>query len=169
VVRERCAGCLGGMAACLSDLERLARPSSPPRALVWPWHCGPTALRTAVEDRSSTRQPRESARGRDKPRSSAGGCAPEARGSPPITFHDLRHTCASLLFQKNVHPKFIQEHLGHASVAITLLDTYSHMLPGMGNEAADGPKLRSPSSCADAPDGRSRTTAARSSGLENIG
>ena len=57
-------------------------------------------------------------------------------GLPQITFHDLRHTCASLLFQKNVHPKFVQELLGHASVAITL-DTYSHMLPGMGGEAAD--------------------------------
>jgi integrase len=57
-------------------------------------------------------------------------------GLPRITFHDLRHTCASLLFQKNVHPKFVQELLGHASVAITL-DTYSHMLPGMGGEAAD--------------------------------
>jgi integrase len=57
-------------------------------------------------------------------------------GLPQITFHDLRHTCASLLFQRNVHPKFVQELLGHASVAITL-DTYSHMLPGMGGEAAD--------------------------------
>ena len=53
-----------------------------------------------------------------------------------ITFHDLRHTCTSLLFQRNVHPKFVQELLGHASVSITL-DTYSHMLPGMGGEAAD--------------------------------
>ncbi len=60
----------------------------------------------------------------------------ERAGLPPITFHDLRHTCASLLFQRNVHPKFVQELLGHASVAITL-DTYSHMLPGMGGEAAD--------------------------------
>ncbi len=57
-------------------------------------------------------------------------------GLPPITFPDLRHTCASLLFQRNVHPKFVQELLGHASVAI-MLDTYSHMLPGMGGEAAD--------------------------------
>ena len=57
-------------------------------------------------------------------------------GLPQISFHDLRHTCASLLFQRNVHPKFVQELLGHASVAITL-DTYSHMLPGMGGEAAD--------------------------------
>jgi integrase len=40
------------------------------------------------------------------------------------------------LFQKNVHPKFLQELLDHASVAITL-DNYSHMLPGMGREAAD--------------------------------
>jgi integrase len=60
----------------------------------------------------------------------------ERAGLPRITFHDLRHTCASLLFQKNVHPKLVQELLGHASVAITL-DTYSHMLPGMGSEAAD--------------------------------
>ncbi len=60
----------------------------------------------------------------------------ERAGLPQITFHDLRHTCASLLFQKNIHPKFVQELLGHASVAITL-DTYSHMLPGMGGEAAD--------------------------------
>jgi hypothetical protein len=40
----------------------------------------------------------------------------------------------SILFQRNVHPKFVQELLGHVSVAITL-DTYSHMLPGMGDEA----------------------------------
>jgi integrase len=60
----------------------------------------------------------------------------ERAGLPQITFHDLRHTCASLLFQRNVHPKFVQELLGHASVAITL-DTYSHLLPGMGSEAAD--------------------------------
>jgi integrase len=57
-------------------------------------------------------------------------------GQPQITFNDLRHTCASLLFQRNVHPKFVQDLLGHASVAITL-DTYSHMLPGMGSETAD--------------------------------
>ncbi|WP_240432594.1 site-specific integrase [Rubrobacter indicoceani] len=60
----------------------------------------------------------------------------ERAGLPQITFHDLRHTCASLLFSKNVHPKLVQELLGHARVAITL-DTYSHMLPGMGGEAAD--------------------------------
>lgn len=60
----------------------------------------------------------------------------ERAGLPRITFHDLRHKCASLQFERNVHPKHVQELLGHASVAIAL-DTYSHMLPGMGGEAAD--------------------------------
>ena len=50
--------------------------------------------------------------------------------------YGLRYTCALLLFSKNVHPKFVQELLGYASVAITL-DTYSHMLSGIGGEAAD--------------------------------
>ncbi len=50
---------------------------------------------------------------------------------PRITFHDLRPSYASLLFSKHVHPKFVRELLGHASVAITL-DTYSYTLPGMG-------------------------------------
>jgi integrase len=53
---------------------------------------------------------------------------------PPIRFHDLRHTCATLLLSRNVHPKLVQEMLGHATVAITL-DTYSHVLPGMGEQA----------------------------------
>lgn len=52
-------------------------------------------------------------------------------GLPDIRFHDLRHTCATLLFSKGVHPKVVQELLGHATVNITL-DTYSHVLPGMG-------------------------------------
>jgi integrase len=52
-------------------------------------------------------------------------------GLPPIRFHDLRHTCATLLFSKGLHPKLVQELLGHATIAITL-DTYSHVLPGMG-------------------------------------
>lgn len=54
---------------------------------------------------------------------------------PDIRFHDLRHTCATLLLSKGVHPKFVQELLGHATIAITL-DTYSHVLPGMGDHAA---------------------------------
>ena len=56
-------------------------------------------------------------------------------GLPHIRFHDLRHTCATLLLLKNVHPKFVQELLGHATIAITL-DTYIHVLPGMGDQTA---------------------------------
>ena len=55
-------------------------------------------------------------------------------GLPKIRFHDLRHTCATLLLSRNVHPKFVQELLGHANIAITL-DTYSHVIPGMGDYA----------------------------------
>lgn len=49
---------------------------------------------------------------------------------PNIRFHELRHTCATLLLSKNVHPKLVQELLGHASISTTL-DTYSHVLCGM--------------------------------------
>jgi integrase len=56
-------------------------------------------------------------------------------GLPEIRFHDLRHTCATLLLSRDVHPKFVQELLGHATIAITL-DTYSHALPGMGDHAS---------------------------------
>jgi len=44
-------------------------------------------------------------------------------------------TCATLLLTRNVHPKQVQELLGHATVAITL-DTYSHVIPGMGDHTA---------------------------------
>jgi integrase len=56
---------------------------------------------------------------------------------PDIRFHDLRHTCATLLFEKDEHPRVVQDLLGHATVSITL-DTYSHVLPGMDGEAAAG-------------------------------
>jgi integrase len=59
----------------------------------------------------------------------------ERAGLPKIRFHDLRHTCATLLLTRNVHPKYVQELLGHATVSITL-DTYSHVIPGMGNHTA---------------------------------
>ena len=49
-------------------------------------------------------------------------------------FHDLRHTCATLLLTKGVHPKIVQEMLGHSSISITL-DIYSHVLPNMQGEA----------------------------------
>ena len=52
-----------------------------------------------------------------------------------IRFHDLRHTCATILLAKGKHPKYVQALLGHATVAITL-DTYSHVLPDMQDDAA---------------------------------
>ena len=56
-------------------------------------------------------------------------------GLPDIRFHDLRHTCATLLLSRGHHPKLVQELMGHASVAMTL-DRYSHVLPGMGEQTA---------------------------------
>jgi len=45
-------------------------------------------------------------------------------------------TCATILLKAGQHPKFVQEMLGHATIAITL-DTYSHVLPGMGGQTAE--------------------------------
>jgi integrase len=53
-------------------------------------------------------------------------------GLPHMRFHDLRHACATMLLSRGVHPKFVQELLGHATIAITL-DTYSHVMPSMGD------------------------------------
>lgn len=57
-------------------------------------------------------------------------------GLPEIRFHDLRHTSASLLLSAGVHPKVVQEMLGHSQINLTL-DTYSHVLPGLQDEAAE--------------------------------
>ena len=54
---------------------------------------------------------------------------------PRIRFHDLRHTAATLLLSQGVHPKIVQERLGHSQISLTL-DTYSHVLPSMQKEAA---------------------------------
>jgi integrase len=51
-------------------------------------------------------------------------------GLPPMRFHDLRHTHATLCLLAGENPKVIQERLGHANISITL-DTYSHLLPSM--------------------------------------
>ncbi len=58
-------------------------------------------------------------------------------GLPASTrLYDLRHTCATLLLNGNVHPKYVQELLGHASISQTL-DTYSHVLKGMDGGIGD--------------------------------
>ncbi len=55
---------------------------------------------------------------------------------PDVRFHDLRHTAASLMLSLNVHPKEVQEKLGHSSIAMTM-DRYSHIMPGMGILSAE--------------------------------
>lgn len=57
-------------------------------------------------------------------------------GLPRITFHNLRHSAATLLRSMGVDIKLIQEILGHSNFAITA-DIYSHVLPSMQKEAAD--------------------------------
>lgn len=58
----------------------------------------------------------------------------EKAGLPEIRFHDLRHSSATMLLGMKVHPKIVQELLGHSQIAITL-DIYSHVLPTMQEEA----------------------------------
>jgi integrase len=60
----------------------------------------------------------------------------ERAGLPRMRFHDLRHTAATLLLAQGVHPKIVQEMLGHASISLTL-DTYSHVTPSLQAEAAE--------------------------------
>jgi integrase len=57
-------------------------------------------------------------------------------GLPNIRFHDLRHTAATLMLQEGINPKVVQERLGHADISLTL-NTYSHVLPSMQEEAAE--------------------------------
>jgi len=59
----------------------------------------------------------------------------KASGLPRIRLHGLRHGHATHLLAANIHPKVVQERLGHSSIAITL-DLYSHVLPGLQQEAA---------------------------------
>ena len=54
---------------------------------------------------------------------------------PRVRFHDLRHSHATHLLASGVHPKIAQERLGHATIAVTI-DLYSHVLPGMQEDAA---------------------------------
>jgi hypothetical protein len=55
---------------------------------------------------------------------------------PRIRFHDLRHTAATLLLEKNINVKVVSEMLGHSQVGITM-DLYQHVTPTMQQEAAD--------------------------------
>ncbi len=57
-------------------------------------------------------------------------------GLPHMRFHDLRHSTATILFTMGVHPKVVQELLGHTNISLTM-DTYSHMLPSMQRDVMD--------------------------------
>lgn len=61
--------------------------------------------------------------------------AVRASGLTRIRLHDLRHTHATLALQAGIHPKVVQERLGHANISITL-DVYSHAIPAMDEQAA---------------------------------
>jgi len=52
-----------------------------------------------------------------------------------VTLHGLRHSHASYMLASNIHPKVVQERLGHSSIAITM-DIYSHLMPNMQGQAA---------------------------------
>ena len=56
-------------------------------------------------------------------------------GLKSIRFHDARHSHASLMLKQGIHPKVVQERLGHSSIQVTL-DTYSHVAPGIQQAAA---------------------------------
>lgn len=58
----------------------------------------------------------------------------KAAGLPDIRFHDLRHTTATLLLSRNVHPKVVQEILGHSQISLTM-DVYSHVIPSVMDDA----------------------------------
>lgn len=57
-------------------------------------------------------------------------------GLPHMRFHDLRHSAATILLAMNVHPKIVQELLGHNQISMTM-DLYSHVLPGMQEDVID--------------------------------
>lgn len=57
-------------------------------------------------------------------------------GIKPRGFHSLRHTHATILLSANIHPKIVQERLGHSKISTTL-DTYSHLISGMQQVAVD--------------------------------
>jgi integrase len=56
-------------------------------------------------------------------------------GLPNIRWHDLRHSCFTILLARGTHPKYVQHLAGHASIQLTL-DRYSHWMPSMGKHTA---------------------------------
>ena len=61
--------------------------------------------------------------------------AKKRRLLPKLRFHDLRHSCATLLLVQGVHPRFIMELLGHSTITLTM-NTYGHIIESMKRETA---------------------------------
>jgi integrase len=80
----------------------------------------PTAVGTPLEARSLLRDFRQATR---------------KGGLPPIRFHDLRHSCATMLLVQGVPARVVMEILGHSEIGLTM-NTYSHVIPGLRKEAA---------------------------------
>jgi integrase len=57
-------------------------------------------------------------------------------GLPHFRFHDLRHSCATILLAAGVPPKVIQEQLGHSQISTTM-NIYAHVMPSLREQAAD--------------------------------
>ncbi len=57
-------------------------------------------------------------------------------GLPRLRFHDLRHSCASLLLAQGVSARMVMQTLGHSNISTTM-DIYSHVIPSLRQEAAD--------------------------------
>ena len=60
----------------------------------------------------------------------------ERAGLPDIRFHDLRHSCATLLVAQGTHQREVMEILGHSTITLTM-DTYAHVLPQAKRTALD--------------------------------
>ena len=97
--------------------------------LVWPSEVG-----TPIVARNLVRQFKSLIEKANKENENAG--ENEKAKLPDIRFYDLRHTHATLLLESGIHPKVVQERLGHSSIRVTM-DTYSHVMPHMQKEASE--------------------------------
>jgi integrase len=60
----------------------------------------------------------------------------ERAGLRQRRFHDLRHSCATLLLVQGVSPRVVMDLLGHSQIGLTM-NTYSHVIPDLRQDAAD--------------------------------